>query len=450
MRDLIIIGFVLGSAPVCLVNPYYGVMVWTWIAYFNPHRYAWGLAYNFPVAQVIALPTLVGTVFAIARGRVNKHVITRETILMLFLWIWFLISFLNAMNSPALLHHIEESQRQFQNLSKILLMTFLMVLVIDSKPRLRYLFILTALSFSALAIKGLLFGLRTAGEARVWGPPDSFIADNNSMALAMNMSLPIFFFMAKVVENKNLRRVLRIAFISGIFCVILSYSRGGLLGLSAVLGAIAMKSNKKIISIFLIVVCVFMILTFAPAKWMDRMTKFAHGELDNSAEGRLHAWYFAFQLAKDKPLTGGSFNTFTPELYQKYAPDPDPMMYQGPHSIYFQVLGELGFAGAAIWAALVLSCIFSLRSLRKKLRRYSDPWMVASTHMFEVAIYAFMVSGAFLGVAYFDYFFQLVAGTVVLKILFRRDVKEAASAKLREEQSVQEVQPSLDQVPAWG
>src|SRR4051794_34897287 len=423
MRDIIIVGFVLGSVPICLVNPYYGVLVWTWIAYFNPHRYAWGFAYDFPVAQAIAIPTIAGTLFAIFKGRVNKHAFTRETFLLILLWVWFVVSLLYARQSSLFQHHIEESMHQFQTLTKIMFMTLLMILLVDSKKKLRYLFLLTALSFAVLAVKGLIFGLRTPGDSRVWGPPDSFISHNNTMALAMNMSLPMFFFMADVVESKALRRLLRVAFFGGIVCVILSYSRGGLLGLSVVLLAISMKSRKKILAGALVIFCAFMILTFAPAAWMQRMTKFAHGELDNSAEGRLHAWGFAYELAKDNPITGGSFSTFTPELYERYAPSADPMMYQGPHSIYFQVLGELGFCGAAIWVALLLSTIFSLRRLRNKLKMFpEEKWAVASSNMFEVAIYGFMVSGAFLGVAYFDYYFQLIAGTIVLKLLFRRDM----------------------------
>jgi putative inorganic carbon (HCO3(-)) transporter len=64
MRDFIVLAIVLGSAPICLFRPYYGVLLWVWIAYFNPHRFTWSYAYDFPVAMVIAVPTLMGLFFA--------------------------------------------------------------------------------------------------------------------------------------------------------------------------------------------------------------------------------------------------------------------------------------------------------------------------------------------------------------------------------------------------
>ena len=39
MRDLFLLVIILGSVPIAFFEPFYGVLVWTWIAYFNPHRY---------------------------------------------------------------------------------------------------------------------------------------------------------------------------------------------------------------------------------------------------------------------------------------------------------------------------------------------------------------------------------------------------------------------------
>ena len=41
MRDVLILGIILGSLPLCFFRPYFGVLMWTWIAYFNPHRLAY-------------------------------------------------------------------------------------------------------------------------------------------------------------------------------------------------------------------------------------------------------------------------------------------------------------------------------------------------------------------------------------------------------------------------
>src|SRR5258708_33931808 len=108
----------------------------------------------------------------------------------------------------------------------------------------------TALSFGALAIKGAIFGIRTGGESGVWGPPDSFIADNNSFALAVNMSLPMLFFLARDENRRAYRWLLHLAFACGVLSVVLTYSRGGLLGLPAGLPAFTFMSRYNLLVAF--------------------------------------------------------------------------------------------------------------------------------------------------------------------------------------------------------
>lgn len=415
MRDVIVIGFILASLPLCFFRPYFGVLMWVWIAYFNPHRFCWGFAYNFPVATVVAIPTLVGIVFS---RKINGRPWVRETVVLLLFWMWVTITYLNATQVPIFADHIVDAQAKLISVSKVLLMTFVLILVVTSKKKLDYVFIVTALSFGALAIKGTVFGVRTAGDFRVWGPPDSFVSDNNDLGLALNMTLPVMFYMARETTSRWLRRLLWISFFSSIAAILLTYSRGALLGLGVVLGALAMKSNRKAISALALVLLAFLVIAFAPSAWMDRMDNFLHGNLDESAQGRLHAWHFAWELASQYPITGGGFETFTPALEWRLTPQ---FSFAGPHSIYFQTLGEQGFVGLGLFLFLVGSCFYSLRRLRSRVRgQPSFHWIVNYSNMLEVSFLGYIISGSFLPRAYFDLWFQLVAGVVLLKILYRR------------------------------
>lgn len=433
MRDLIVMIIILGSAPICFFSPYYGLLVWTWISYFNPHRFAWGVAYGFPVAEVIAVPTLAGLIFA---GDSNRRIFKRETFLLLGLWMWFIITFLVAKQTPLFADHVVAGQAQLERVSKILLMTMVTMILVTSVKRLKYLALVIGMSFGALGIKGALFGIRTGGEGLVWGPPSSFVSDNNDLALAINMSLPILFFLAREEKNRILRFVLWFSFLASIFAVILTYSRGGLLGLATVLGILAIKAKRKLLATACLVATAFVLMTYAPAKWMTRMETFMGGTLDTSAQGRINAWHFSFNLAKDYLLTGGGFGTFTPDLFHRYA--PDPLDFHGPHSIYFQVLAEQGFVGLILFVVLLGSTIYSLRRLRRRARDIPGAeQLVPYTHAFEVGLYAFLVGGAFLGRAYFDLWFQLVACCVVLKILYGKERQRAAEEQERAESSVE-------------
>jgi putative inorganic carbon (HCO3(-)) transporter len=417
MRDYLILAIILGATPICFFRPYFGILMWTWVAYFNPHRFTWGAAYNFPVAMLIGGATIAGIPFA---RQVNRRLMTLQTVLLLLLWAWFSITYLHAAQEPLFAHHIADSRLELERISKILIMTFLTIWLVSSKEKLRYLFLVITFSFGFIAIKGTLFVWQTSGEFRVYGPPDSFIEDNNALGLALNMSLPMFYFMARSEENKWVRRFLHLAFFCGAVAVILTYSRGALLGLSVVLVSLALKSKQRILAGFFLVFCAWSVLTFAPAKWMDRMGNFFHGNLDNSAELRLNAWQFAVELAKDFPVTGGGLKTFTPELYQRYTPE---LEFAGPHSIYFQTLGEHGFVGLALFLLLLGCCLAGLVKLRRQACALpSASWIIPYTDMLQVALLAFMISGAFLELANFDLFYQVVGAVIILKILYRREV----------------------------
>lgn len=437
MRDIFVLAIIFGSVPLCFLNPYFGILMWNWVAVFNPHRFTYGFAYNFPVAYVIALPTIAGLLFT---RKINRDIFTRETVFLIMLWIWFGVTMFYATTVPLFSLHIAPGMAQLVRVSKVLLVTFLTILLVTSRERLRNLYLVLALSIGVLAIKGAMFGLRTGGENRVWGPPESFLADNNDLALATNMTLPILFFLAAEEKRRWLKILLRIAFVCGIFSVLLSYSRGGLLGLIIVLGAIAMTSRHKILTAAFVVCCGLLVFSYAPGKWMERMGNFYHGDIDRSAQGRLNAWEFAIVLTKHYPITGGGFETFTPDLFQRYTPE---LFFAGPHSIYFETLGEQGYVGLALFLGLLGSCWFTLFRIARRAKRIKAlRWAGPYAYMLGASLLAYMVSGAFLPRAYFDYFYTLVATVIILNILCKREVaalKAAESAPIEAPMELAEV-----------
>lgn len=432
MRDYLIVGFIVAVAPFCLFRPYIGVLMSSWIAYLNPHRYAWGFATRFPVALVIAIPTLIGALFTKDR---NRRVMTRETFLLLLFWLWMGITLFNAYNEPLFADHLADGTHRMVEISKIMVTTWLAVFLVTSKEKLKYLMMVTAFSFGILALKGTIFGILTGGEFRVWGPPNSFIADNNDFGLALNMSIPMLFFLARDEQNRRLKLLFRIAFICGAVAVLLTYSRGALLGLTAIIAVLTLKSRYKAVSAVMVVVAALLVISFAPPAWMSRMGEFSKGNLDQSAEERLTSWGFAWNMAKHYPIAGAGFECFTPNLFAMYSPrDPTTWLAghtsSGPHSIYFQVMAEQGFVGLAIFLGLLVSCIFSARRLRKRAGK--NPallWIGNYSQAVEVGVLAYMVSGAFLGRAYFDLYFQLVAILIILKVLYRKEMRAVTVVK---------------------
>jgi len=427
MRTALLLIIIFGSVPVCLVYPYFGVLMWYWVAYFNPHRYTWGAYYYLPVAQIVAIPTLVGLIFA---RKIKNPFAARETSLLLMVWIWFAFTYLVATQVPRFVGHVDDGMNELVRVSKNILMVFVMILLVTSAKKLHYLLLLTASCFGVLALKASLFGARTSGEERVWGPPDSFLADNNGFGLALNMALPMLFFLAREEKNPKIRKLFYLMFAASVISVVLTYSRGGLLGLTAVIVMICIKARRKALGFSLLIVAAVAFLAVAPEQWTSRMNNFAEGNLDDSARQRIVAWGTAWRLVQDYPITGAGFDALPDEnLFSAYqtAPLPGGFKSTGPHSIYFQLMADQGFVGLVLFLGLIASCIASLRSIRRQGRRFQAPsWVENYTHMIEVALVGYLVSGAFLGLAYFDLIYQVIGLTICIKLLFRQEIEFAA------------------------
>ena len=411
-RDLILLGFFVGSLPFCFVRPFYGILLWTIVAFLNPQSYIWGAASFFPWAMAVAIPTLAG--FVLFSKDWNQRLATREVYMIGILWIWFTITSLISVNTPLFAHHSADTWDKWRFVSKVLLMTVVTVAIVDSLARLRILLLTIAGCFGVFVAKCFPFIVATGGAHRLYGPPNSMIADNNDFGLALNMTLPFFFFLAQSESKPWVRRMFAILFFISIPAVFFTYSRGALVGLIAILGLmfLRLRFDQRLMLAPVICVGVAVAVFFAPQKWKDRMDLTSPNVVDGSAQERLNAWAFARHLASDYPITGGGFSTFTPQLFERYAPDARDI--RGPHSVYFGVLAEHGVVGLGLYLTLVTSCFWVTHRLAKAATFYGDREVLHYVNLLRFSMVGFLTSGFFLGRAYFDYYFTLVACIAIL------------------------------------
>ncbi|VAX05410.1 hypothetical protein MNBD_ALPHA03-793, partial [hydrothermal vent metagenome] len=95
MRDAIVTLIVFGAIPFVLIKPYIGVYVWSWLSYMNPHRFAWGFAYNMPFAAVTAGALIIGFFFTKDK---NKFPVTSVTVVWLIFLFWITLSTFTGIN----------------------------------------------------------------------------------------------------------------------------------------------------------------------------------------------------------------------------------------------------------------------------------------------------------------------------------------------------------------
>jgi probable O-glycosylation ligase (exosortase A-associated) len=435
IRDILILVILVASVPVCFVRPFYGVLVWSVVSFLNPHRFAWA-AQNFPVAIAVGIPTIAG--FLLFSPNI-KTLRSREVWLMAILGIWFTITSIAAANNPVFIHHIADTWEKWRTVSKILLMAVVTIAVVNSFSRLRTFVLVIAGGFGILILKILPFMILTGGQFRAYGPPGSMIADNNDFGLALNMMLPMFFFLALSEERPWVRRLFGFLFIATIPAIFCTYSRGALVGLLSVGILLFMRVDlrHRIILIPVAGLAILLVFLAAPEAWKQRMNPTREGALDRSAQSRLDSWAFARHLAYDYPITGGGFATFTEELSPRYA-RPGAVMV-GPHSVYYGLLAEHGFVGLGLYLVLVASCFWSAHGLIRQARLLGDTNVAYYADMFRFSLVGFLTSGIFLGRAYFDLFFAIAGCFAILKyVAHQRWTEEWVEADSEIEEAAEE------------
>jgi O-antigen ligase len=88
------------------------------------------------------------------------------------------------------------------------------------------------------------------------------------------------------------------------------------------------------------------------------------------------------------------------------------------HSIYFEVLGEHGYVGLGLFLLLGLFTWMAASRIRRKTEGTPDmDWMATLARMVQVSLVAYATAGAFLGMAYFDYAYNLVLIVVLCKAI---------------------------------
>ena len=408
--------------------------MWTIVAFLNPQSFIWAGGDAIPWAMVVAIPSLAGLV-VFSSGNWS-FLAAREIVLMLILWAWFTITTIVSTHTPLFMHHAADTWYRWGFVGKILFMTLITVVIVCTFERLRWFVIVMASCFAFFVVKGFPFLVITGGAHRLYGPERSMIADNNDFGLALNMSLPLFFFLAQTETNPWLKRMWGAIFLMTIPAIFFTYSRGALVGLITISLLMVIQLKQRFILIPVIALGVSVAIMFAPESWRDRMDPTKKDAVDASARARLNAWAFARALAAEYPVAGGGFATFTPELFPRYAPNGADI--HGPHSVYFQILGEHGYMGLLLYLSLLGSSIATARSIISKAKRRGDIIIVHYANMFQFSLVGFSVCGIFLGRAYFDYYFSIVACLVTLKQITRREwaAEDAENAEAEEAEEI--------------
>lgn len=405
MRDIALTLFIAGILPVILMQPYIGLLVWSWLGYMNPHRLCYGFAFSFPWVELVAIVTLVSVLFSKEKKTIK---LSPTAVLLLLFFAWITVATFFSSQSAL-------SWPTWEEFGKTLIMVFVTLMLVKDRNRIHWLIWVIVVSLGFYGLKGGLFTAMKGGAYHVLGPPRSFISNNNDLAQALCMTLPLMRYLQLQAGRKVIRVGLGISMLLTGIAVLGTYSRGGLIALTVVGAVLLLKSRRRLMIAMVLAILAVTAYQFMPAQWMDRMDTLRHARHTLSAQERIRSWEFAANVALHHPLVGGGFNVYeNPAMWRKYA--PEGAIERAVHSIYFRVLGEQGFPGLILFLALLAVSWRNCARVRRASRDSpGDKWAFDLASMLQVSLLAFMTAGLASTSTYFDLSYQLIAVTALLR-----------------------------------
>jgi len=422
MRDLLFLMLL----PVWLYcmskRPFIALGMWIWTALFFPNAWMYGLGTVIRYNLIFAAITMAGYLMLKEKPKTNWGSLG---ILVTLFFVWTSISSVLGMGNPTSI-----SERWFY-LLKILFLFYFIVLIIEKKLHIDFFLWCVVFSVGFFAALEALKFIGTGGGHQIVGLSGHVLGDRNELAVAFVMLLPICYYL--LVEYGQRSHVLRLGLLGlcglTVLSIIGTQSRGGMIALTGLFLYMFVKSDRKFTLLVLVGVLVFVASQFISAEWAQRMDTIGAADQDESFMGRVVAWKLSFIVAVQNPIFGGGFKVIEywpnwQELSQQFdsysffhtgTARPDPKAAHAAHSIYFQLLGEHGFAGLAIYLSFIVVAFRKAGKVARVARKHASlAWMDTLATMLQLCLFAFCLGAAALSFAYFDLTFAILAIIQVL------------------------------------
>ncbi|MFC0250921.1 putative O-glycosylation ligase, exosortase A system-associated [Massilia consociata] len=423
MRDL----FMLAMLPVMLYamakRPFIALGMWVWTALFFPNGWVYGAASGIRYNLLFAGVAIIG--YLIMKNKPKVHFGPLGVVVLIF-FLWTTASTILGIGNPVVQWEI------WNRFAKIVVLFVFVLLLVEKKLHVDFMLWCVVLSVGFYAnLEGLKF-LATGGGHMIAGMHGHVLGDRNELAIAFVMTLPICFYL--LGEYGKTSRILKAGLLGTICLLVISVigtqSRGGFVALLALAAYLFMKSDRKFFVATFIVVMGAVIAQLAPSEWLERINTIESASEDASFMGRVVAWKLSFIMAVRDPLFGGGFKSLeyfpvwldlSRDFHSYswfYTGDavPNTSYARAAHSVYFQVLGDHGFVGLALYLIMLLGAFRKAGRVAREARKRSAPsWLPTLATMLQLSIFAFALGGAALSFAYFDLIFALFGLTIVLE-----------------------------------
>ena len=255
-------------------------------------------------------------------------------------------------------------------------------------------------------------GAAETNTQRVAGAIKGLFDNSNDLALHLVTMIPLAFVLA--LENKNpLRRIIFWGTtLLMIAAVIITFSRGGFLGLIAMALLLMRKIGRrnKTMALGALVLGAVFFVAVAPGAYAGRLSSiFTGSDLTGSSSQRTEIFKRSVMVALRYPIFGVGLGNFHHKSAQEL----------GTHNAYTQVAAETGIAAMVLYIIFMVHPLRKLRMIERELyeRNEASRFYYLAIGL-QASLVGYMVASFFAAVAYQWYIYYLVAYAIALRRIY--------------------------------
>lgn len=389
-----------------------GLFAFIAFVYFRPYE-TFSLPWLSDGAQILAILTLMAFIPAQLGAEGNLTARPREVNLALLLLACAVLSIPLAI-SPA------EAFEHLQDFAKVILIFVVMVNVVRTERRLRLLIVLalaTSVVLSVAALNDYRAGRLAVGGVRVKGLIGGLFDNPNDLALHLVTMAPLAVCLMFGRRGPLKKVVYGLAALLAVAGVVVTFSRGGFLGLVVAAGVLGWKlarRNRPLVFVLGAFALAAFVLA-APSEYGGRLSSIFGGDATGSSSARQELFWRSVIVALRYPAFGVGLGNFHFKSIHE----------QVSHNSYTQVAAEMGLA------AMLVYCLFVFTPLRRLARIEREALSVRGRERFyylavglQASLWGFAVSSFFASVAHLWYVYFLVGYAVCLRRLYAAEAGE--------------------------
>jgi probable O-glycosylation ligase (exosortase A-associated) len=428
MHDLALLGFIGALILLGLRKPFIFVLGYAYVDIVSPQRLSYYLLNSLPVSLIFFVLALGG--FLAVDDKKGTRLAGRQ-VLMILLLLWCGYTTFTA-DFPA------AAAEKWGWVWKALLFAIFLPFTLRTRLRIEGLLLFMVVSAGSIIVTG---GIKTMIGGGGYGTLNLGLSDNSGLYEGSTIStvaiaiIPTILFLARYGTVFPRDWKVRLYAIALVFACLLipigTVTRTGLIciGLVAIMGL--RDSKRRLLYMAGMGVALVVAIPFLPASYTQRMHTIQGYQADESASTRVAVWGWTWNYVQDHPA-GGGFNAYLGNHIKielkdaRGQPINNQVEYDKArafHSAYFEMLGEQGFPGLFLWAALHLSSLFRLEMLRRRFRKATNPdeeWIAPLATALQHGHIIYLVGSLFIGIAFQPFVYMMIASEIGLDSYVKR------------------------------